>query len=262
MPEYAAYPQMGAGPLQAYVPGAERALPQSQAPVGAPGNPAIIIDEEGPGDVNISIVNQVRDMDRALNQGIRGLGEERVAPKSRDTREALFGRSTNGGTANLEGMRAKAAKGRADALTAARNRLPMVLEEDEGERVRAAVESYDPEAIMRAELDEDEDFYEGADAVHTTEEAEAALNQALVLDDAERVEVDKFNHPLSDAWVKDLPSVDDEVVPGKACVLDCQERTRIKELECDEVRRRVLSKLEDLGCPSLAIPVVKKSPCS
>lgn len=87
--------------------------------------------------------------------------------------------------------------------------------------------------------------------VHTSEDALAATNQDAILDETERTELDKLNHPLSHEWVRGLPDIDLDVKPGEACVRDCKERQRIKTLECKEVVRRVVAKLEEIGCRSI-----------
>lgn len=98
--------------------------------------------------------------------------------------------------------------------------------------------------------------------IHTEEQAAAATNQEEVLDEEERTELDKYNHPLSDEWVKKLPPYDEDLKPAEMCVRDCKERTRIHDLECDEVRRRVTKRLNDLGCLTRWVAIPQKSPCS
>lgn len=104
---------------------------------------------------------------------------------------------------------------------------------------------------------------EPPDAIHTPEEAAAALDQEKILDEKERVDwYDKMTHPLSNEWVRKLPDIPIEKKPGEACMLDCKERQRVKELECDEIRRRVIAKLKEVGCPSTAIPIKESIGCN
>lgn len=104
---------------------------------------------------------------------------------------------------------------------------------------------------------------EPPDAIHTPEEAAAALDQEKILDEKERVDwYDKMSHPLSNEWVQKLPGIPFEKKPGEACMIDCKERQRIKELECDEVRRRVITKLKEVGCPTRAIPIKESIGCN
>lgn len=102
----------------------------------------------------------------------------------------------------------------------------------------------------------------GQPEIHTSEQAAAETNQEEVLDEEERTELDKYNHPLSDEWVKKLPPYDEDLKPAEMCVRDCKERTRIHDLECDEVRRRVTKRLNDLGCLTRWVAIPQKSPCS
>lgn len=104
---------------------------------------------------------------------------------------------------------------------------------------------------------------EPPDAVHTPEEAAAALDQEKILDEKERVDwYDKMSHPLSNEWVQKLPGIPFEKKPGEACMIDCKERQRVKELECDEIRRRVITKLKEVGCPTRAIPIKESIGCN
>ena len=104
---------------------------------------------------------------------------------------------------------------------------------------------------------------EPPDAVHTPEEAAAALDQEKILDEKERVDwYDKMSHPLSNEWVQKLPGIPFEKKPGEACMMDCKERQRVKELECDEIRRRVITKLKEVGCPTRAIPIKESIGCN
>lgn len=98
--------------------------------------------------------------------------------------------------------------------------------------------------------------------IHSSEQAAAETDQEKILDEEERTELDKYNHPLSDEWVKKLPPYDRDLKPAEMCVMDCKERTRIHDLECDEVRRRVTKRLNDLGCLTRWVAIPQKSPCS
>lgn len=89
-------------------------------------------------------------------------------------------------------------------------------------------------------------------AVHTSEEAAAATDQDAILDEGERAELDKLNHPLGNEWVQNLPDIPIDKTPAEMCRNDCKERVRIQQLECDEIRRRVAKKLKEVGCPSIA----------
>lgn len=94
-------------------------------------------------------------------------------------------------------------------------------------------------------------------AIHT------GINQAYYQDAKERADWDKdpFFHPLQALWVKDMTLAPDQSEKNLWCWRDCQERDRIRKLECDEVRRRVESKLKELGCPTTLIPNDLPSPC-
>lgn len=99
-------------------------------------------------------------------------------------------------------------------------------------------------------------------AVHSVEDAAAQTNQAEILDANELTELEKYEHPLKNEWVAGLPPYDGDLKPGEACVRDCKERVRIHDLECDEVRRRVVAKLKEMGCPSTAVAIPQKNMCS
>ena len=62
-----------------------------------------------------------------------------------------------------------------------------------------------------------------------------------------------YFHPLADTWAAAL-TLEKDKPDGLACYKDCQERDRIRRLECDEVRKRVEFKLKELGCPTVLIP--------
>lgn len=100
----------------------------------------------------------------------------------------------------------------------------------------------------------------GADAENAIH---AGINQAYFQDAGERLtwETDPFFHPLQATWVKDMTLTPDQNEKNLWCWRDCQERDRIRKLECDEVRRRVESKLKELGCPTTLIPNDLPSPC-
>lgn len=91
----------------------------------------------------------------------------------------------------------------------------------------------------------------------------AGINQAYYQGADERAtwDTDTFFHPLQSDWVKGMTLAPDQSEKNLWCWRDCQERDRIRKLECDEVRRRVESKLKELGCPTTLIPNDLPSPC-
>lgn len=99
-------------------------------------------------------------------------------------------------------------------------------------------------------------------AVHSIEDAAAQTNQVEILDAKELKDLEVYEHPLKNEWVASLPPYDGDLKPGEMCVRDCKERTRIHDLECDEVRRRVVEKLKEMGCPSIAVAIPQKNMCS
>lgn len=155
--------------------------------------------------------------------------------------------------------------------------LERVLEhlESPGISVRNEVNRLNVEAAMRAHTQQQTGLGAGdiaaafddgptfdEPAVHSPEDAAAQTNQAEILDAKELTELEKYEHPLKNEWVADLPPYDEGLKPGEACVRDCKERVRIHDLECDEVRRRVVAKLKEMGCPSTAVAIPQKNVCS
>lgn len=143
------------------------------------------------------------------------------------------------------------------------------LDESPGISVRNEVDRLNAEASMGAHVQQQTGLGAGniADAfenpaVHSVEDAAAQTNQAEILDAKDLTELEKYEHPLKNEWVAGLPPYDGDLKPGEACVRDCKERVRIHDLECDEVRRRVVAKLKEMGCPSTAVAIPQKDMCS
>lgn len=90
-----------------------------------------------------------------------------------------------------------------------------------------------------------------------------SINKYYEIDATERAkwDTDTFFHPLQDTWVKGLTMKPDESEKALWCWRDCQERDRIRRMECDEIRKRIEQKLKELGCPTQLIAIDTPSPC-
>lgn len=202
------------------------------------------IQESGDGDININIVSpEIASAERALEraadalQGLAGSGEGGRKRVVAETVEEALDRETEARVRN------HAAKWDKDGVIEYLWEDPDAAVTESGLGAGNVADAFEPR-------------------IETSEEADAMADQSKILDKEERSELEKFNHPLKDPWVQDLPAYDRDLKPSEMCVMDCRERTRIHDLECDEVRRRVCQRLKELGCPTEWKAIPQKNSCS